>query len=138
MFALKVGLLLFFALVACRLVQIQVLEARRYQEIARKQSEVKVALPAARGNIYDRNGALLVSNAIMVSLGADPKMMGTDAGQFVARLARVFDHPRRYYMEKLDTDRRFVGLFPPAPVDDLQGQHHERQPREVMSRGTEP
>ncbi len=110
MFALKVGLLLLFAVIACRLVQIQVLEARRYQEVARRQSEVKVVLPAARGNIYDRNGALLVSNAIMASLGADPKMMGTDANEFAARLARVFEHTRRYYLDKLDTERRFVYL----------------------------
>ena len=110
MLALKIGLLVLFAAVACRLAQIQVLDAGRYQELARRQSEVRVTLPAARGNVYDRNGTLLVSNAVMVSLGADPKMIGSDAAAFATRLARVFEHPRRYYQEKLESDRRFVYL----------------------------
>ncbi len=110
MLTLKIGLILVFAAIACRLVQIQIIDAKKYQEIARKQSEVKVTLGAARGNIYDRNGAVLVSNAVMASLGADPKMMGSDASGFAARLARVFDRPRRYYLEKLASDRRFVYL----------------------------
>ena len=110
MLALKIGLLVLFAAVACRLAQIQVLDAGRYQELAHRQSEVRVTLPAARGNVYDRNGTLLVSNAVMVSLGADPKMIGSDAAAFATRLARVFEHPRRYYQEKLESDRRFVYL----------------------------
>jgi cell division protein FtsI (penicillin-binding protein 3) len=110
MLALKLGMSAFFLVVALRLVQIQLLEARKYQEIARKQSEVKVSLPAARGYIFDRNHAILVSNAMMPSLGADPKMIAGDAGSFASRLAGVFDRPKSYYLEKLQEDRHFVWL----------------------------
>lgn len=108
--ALKIIFVVFFAVVVGRLVQIQVLDSARYRDIARKQSEVKVALPAARGNIFDRNGTLLVSNSMMASIAADPKMIGDDAEEIAARLARVFDHPRRYYMNRMDEDRHFVWL----------------------------
>src|SRR5512143_1455688 len=85
MFWLKVGLLAFFAVVAGRLVQIQVLDAARYREQARRQYEVRERLPAARGNLYDRNSRVLVSNAIGVSFGADRKMLGGEAGDAATR-----------------------------------------------------
>ena len=59
---LKIALLLFFLIIALRLTQIQLIDAGTYQEIARRQYEAKVILPAARGNLHDRNGKLLVSN----------------------------------------------------------------------------
>ena len=106
----KIVLLLAFVVVVLRLVQVQVFEARSFQDIAKHQSEVSVPLPAARGNIYDRNGTLLVSNTMTVSLAADPKLLGSDEGALVARLTKVFNHPRQYYAEKLDDGKRFVWL----------------------------
>ena len=76
---LKILLLLFFVVIALRLVQIQLIDAGTYREMARKQYEAKVILPAARGNLYDRNAKLLVSNTMMLSYGADPKMVGNKA-----------------------------------------------------------
>ncbi len=106
----KIALLVAFLVVVLRLVQVQVLEAGKYQEIAKHQSEVTVPLPAARGNIYDRNGTLLVSNTMTVSLAVDPKLLGKDEGTLVARLTKVFDRPRGYYLGKIDEGRRFVWL----------------------------
>jgi len=115
---LKIGLLLFFLVIALRLVQIQLLDAGKYQEIARRQYEAKVILPAARGNLYDRNGKLLVSNTMMVSFGADPKMVGSRADAIATRFARVFESSRQSYLERLTrADRHFVWLarrVPPA------------------------
>ncbi len=111
LFWLKVGLLAFFALVAGRLVQIQVLNASRYREQARRQYEVRERLPAARGNVYDRNGRVLVSNAMGVSFGADRKMIGDDAGEAAGRFARAFHRSRDLYLEKLlSKGRGFVWL----------------------------
>ncbi len=106
----KIVLMVAFVVVVFRLIQVQVFEARTFQEIARHQSEVPVPLPAARGNIYDRNGTLLVSNTMTVSLAADPKLLGSDEGTLVLRLTKVFNHPRGYYLDKLDEGRRFVWL----------------------------
>ncbi len=111
MFWLKVGLLAFFVVVVGRLVQIQVLDASRYRDQARKQYEVREKLPAARGNIYDRNGRVLVSNAIGASFGADRKMIGDQAGEAAARFSRAFHRSRDFYLERLlSKDRGFVWL----------------------------
>ncbi len=110
-FWLKVGLLAFFIVVAGRLVQIQVIDASRYRDQARRQYEVRERLPAIRGNIYDRNGRVLVSNAMGVSFGADRKMVGDDAGEAAGRFARAFHRSRDVYLDRLvSKDRGFVWL----------------------------
>ena len=75
---LKLFFLLFFGAVAFRLVQVQVVDAGTYREIARRQYEQKFTLPAERGNIYDRSGNVLVSNTKFVSFAADPKIILAD------------------------------------------------------------
>lgn len=112
MLMLKVALLVFFAIVAAKLVQIQVIDSARYKEIARKQYEVRVPLLASRGNIYDRNGRILVSNTMAVSYAADPKVVGDDAAKIADRLARVFGESKRSeYLAKLrKKNSRFVWL----------------------------
>lgn len=108
---LKLGFLAFFLVVALRLVQIQAIEAPRYREIARRQHEATVILPATRGNIFDRNGTLLVSNSLFVSFGADPKMVGHRSPDVASRFAVAFDKPRSWYQSKLNADdRHFVWL----------------------------
>jgi cell division protein FtsI (penicillin-binding protein 3) len=107
----KMGILALFAIVALRLVQIQVIDARLYQERARRQYEAKVELPADRGSLYDRNGRILVANARCISYGADPKMVGNAKLNIAGRFAAVFDKPRSMYLEKLNQDdRHFVWL----------------------------
>ena len=107
----KFTLLAGFAVVALRLVQVQVLEAGRYQSIARRQHEARVTIPAARGNIYDRNQTLLVSHSMFVSFGADPKLLGSSATQVADRFSKVFGRPRDYYRARLrEPERRFVWL----------------------------
>lgn len=106
----KIVFLLAFAAAASRLVQIQVLESRRYQEIARKQYEARVPLVAQRGNIYDRNGNLLVTNSDLVSFAADPTIAGEDARVIAREFSKVTGKPEREYVAKLQTKKRFVWL----------------------------
>ncbi len=111
MLVLKIALLLFFAVVSMRLVHIQVIDGTRYQEIAKRQYEAEVILPAERGNIYDRNGKILASNTTYVSFGADPKAVGNNAGIVAERFARVFGEAKSSYLAKLtNAKRRFVWL----------------------------
>lgn len=58
-------------LVAARLVQVQVLESPQYQHDSLNQMTQVVAIPALRGGIYDRNGAVL-------SLSVPTKMVIAD------------------------------------------------------------
>jgi cell division protein FtsI (penicillin-binding protein 3) len=140
MLVLKIALLVLFAVIALRLVQIQVLDAGKYQEIARRQYEAKLVLPAARGNLFDRHGKLLVSNSMTVSFGADPKMLRGKADAIATRFARVFESSKREYLEKLSQDdRHFVWLerrVRPAysrqlRVREFQGTVEVEEPRRL-------
>ena len=107
----KFLLVLFFVAVAFRLIKIQVIDAGHYQEIAKRQYEARVPLNADRGNMYDRNGKLLVSNLTYVSFGADPKMIGDLADNVADRFVHVFHKSREPYMARLtETSRHFVWL----------------------------
>jgi cell division protein FtsI (penicillin-binding protein 3) len=107
----KIVLLLLFVVVAFRLVQIQVIRSGEYREIARRQYEARVTLPATRGAIQDRNGDVIVSNTMYVSFGADPKIIGDDARPVAAHFSGVFGRPGSYYLSLLaDRQKRFVWL----------------------------
>jgi cell division protein FtsI (penicillin-binding protein 3) len=140
MLLLKVTLFAFFAVVALRLVHIQVIESSRYQDIAKRQYESMVVLPAERGNIYDHNGKILVSNSMYVSFGADPQIVGSNAVDAAERFARVFGAPKVSYLSKLaDKKRRFVWLERRVKPDiakrvraeDLEGIIQVNEPKRI-------
>jgi cell division protein FtsI (penicillin-binding protein 3) len=99
--ALKLGFALFFVLIAGRLVQIQFLQASKYESIARKQYELTVPLPSMRGNIYDRNNNVLASNSMFVSFAADPKVVGENASENARQFATAFGKSNSFYSAKL-------------------------------------
>lgn len=115
-YTLKLSFALFFIVIAARLVQIQLIDAPKYQLLARKQYEQTVVLPAVRGNIYDRNNNVLASNSMFVSFAADPKLVSEHAGEIAQRFSAAFGKPRSFYMAKLQSTtssgalRRFVWL----------------------------
>ncbi len=106
----KIFLLLAFTVALAKLVKIQIMDASKYQAIARKQYEAKVILPATRGNIYDRNGNVLASNSMFVSYAADPKIVGDNAGKVAHAFSRVFGKTETVYLQKLRSEKRFVWL----------------------------
>ena len=109
--AVKATLLLFFVLVALRLVQVQVIDAGTYRERARRQYEKPQEIPAQRGTIFDRSGHPLVTNARFISFGADPAMVGERTDDVAERFAAVFNRPRGFYLEKFSgASRHFVWL----------------------------
>lgn len=84
-----------FALLAAayggRLVQLQVLGAERWRQVARSQNGLRVEIPAQRGGFYDRNG----------------RALALDAGEFRAYLApRELKDPKR----AAATAARILGL----------------------------
>ena len=116
LFTLKFAFALFFVLIAGRLVQIQVLDASKYQALARKQYEKTFVLPSVRGNLYDRNSNVLASNSMFVSFAADPKIAGDYADDISAQFSGAFGKPRSFYLSKLHSvnasgsPKRFVWL----------------------------
>jgi len=109
--AVKATLLIFFVLVALRLVQIQVVDSGKYRDLARRQYEKPQEIPAQRGTIFDRAGHPLVTNARFISFGADPAMVGERSGDVAERFASVFNRPRVFYVVKVSgASRHFVWL----------------------------
>jgi cell division protein FtsI (penicillin-binding protein 3) len=106
----KIILLVAFLAAAMRLIQIQILDSNKYQAIARKQYEVRIVLPSTRGNIYDRQGSILVSNSMFFSYAADPKIVGDGTNAIAKRFSRVFGKPEQIYLQKLESEKRFVWL----------------------------
>jgi cell division protein FtsI/penicillin-binding protein 2 len=115
-FLLKVCFLVFFSVIIVRLVKIQVLDSGKYKSLAKKQYERLFVLPATRGDIFDRNGNVVVSNTMFVSFAADPKIIGDNQEHVAETFAGIFGKPRSFYLEKLqETDqnqnnKRFVWL----------------------------
>ncbi|MEK6649472.1 MAG: penicillin-binding transpeptidase domain-containing protein [Bacteroidota bacterium] len=112
---LKFFFALFFVIIGFRLVTIQVLDAGRYRDLARKQYEQRFVLPAVRGNVEDRNGNVLASNTMYVSFAADPKIVGDDAGRVAAAFAPVFGRSSAFYLDRLggpsgSDKKRFVWM----------------------------
>ncbi|MFA5834956.1 MAG: penicillin-binding transpeptidase domain-containing protein [Bacteroidota bacterium] len=106
----KICFLLAFCAAAMRLVQIQLLDSGKYQDIAKKQYEARVPLVAQRGNIYDRNGNVLVANSEFVSFAADPKIAGDDAKLIAKEFSAMTGKSEREYNAKLQSSKRFVWM----------------------------
>jgi cell division protein FtsI (penicillin-binding protein 3) len=124
----KVSLLVLFVLIGWRLTQIQIIEAAKYQEIARRQYETRLTLPAVKGNIYDRNGNVLVSNSMFISYAADPKIVDEGARRVAEEFSRVFGKPKKCYFDRLRSEKRFVWLersIPPDIAKRLQSEKLE-------------
>jgi cell division protein FtsI (penicillin-binding protein 3) len=107
---LQSALILFFVVVCLRLVQIQVIESIKYRKLAQTQYQSRVELPAARGMLYDRHEDLIASNSMFVSFAADPKLAADDARSIALAFSKVFGKPKSYYLEKLESESRFVWL----------------------------
>ena len=117
--------LIFFALfviIIAKLVQYQIIEGGKFQALARKQYEQKFILPAMRGNIYDRNGNVLVSNTVLVSFAADPKIIGDNAETIAEAFEHILGKSRSTYLSKLNEsqEKRFVWLERRVSADVAQ------------------
>jgi len=58
-----------------RLFYIQIIQADKYQKLAKAQNEARYSLKPQRGKIYDRKGNLLASSVAYYSFALDPTMM---------------------------------------------------------------
>ena len=123
---LKLGFAVSFLVIAGRLIEVQVLQASKYQSIARKQYEITVIQPAMRGNIYDRNNNVLASNSMFVSFAADPKVVGENADEIAQQFAAAFGKSQSYYAAKLHSmtssgsPKRFVWLERHVRTEDAK------------------
>src|SRR6195256_234965 len=92
----------------------------RHSDMARLASayhDDTITLPAVRGNIRDRNGALLVTNTPVFSIFASPDQLSANERKDVAtKLAPVLQLSAADIEAKLATTRQFVYLARRVPA----------------------
>jgi penicillin-binding protein 2 len=107
-----------FAALFARLWFLQVLNAGEYEVAAERNQQRVIPLPAPRGRILDRNGAILVdnraSNVVTVNRAELNRHDEAARNDLVTRLAAVVGRPPEALLDRLD-DQRF-GPFTPVPV----------------------
>jgi len=121
-------ILTLMALVLCaylvllgRLAYWQVLRHGDMARLAAAYHDDTVTLPAVRGNILDRNGALLVANTPVFSIFASPNLISAAERQDIAsRLAPVLQLKPDELEAKLATTRQFVYLARRVPASVAQ------------------
>ena len=106
---LRIGLsvvLTLLVIIGGRLVQLQGLDGTKYATAAEQQRLTTVDLPAARGQILDRNGAPLAYSVQSRAIFADPAMIQSP-GRTALALASLLGTTADALMPKLTADNRF-------------------------------
>jgi len=103
---------LFWAVAVGRLVQVQVFEHARAQELADRQAASYVTIPASRGRILDRNHMVLATNEPCTSFVAVPKVWKSkQARQRAAdRLVAVCGGTRSRWLKRFESSPEFIWI----------------------------
>jgi len=132
-----------FAVICVRLVQVQIVDSERFRKLGDRQYIKKVALPATRGSIFDRNGLPIASHSMFVSIAANPGNAAPDAKSIAAALSKVTGEPEKGFRAKLKSKQAFVWLArqvrPEAvqtySLDTLRGLIIADEPKRVYHTG---
>ena len=104
------GILLFFALLAAKLFQLQILQGKTYAQQARSQQTSRVPLDSRRGSIVDRSGhELAVDLPQFYTLGVYPDQVNNNK-VLCQELAGFTNRPASHYVKRLQSPSKFVYL----------------------------
>ncbi len=95
--------------VAMRAWALQVDDGDRYRSLAERQHELRVDIPAPRGDILDGHGRPLAVSADADSIWANPRDV-RDVAETAEKLAAILGNDPRVLEAKLAADHRFVWL----------------------------
>jgi len=103
--------LVVFAILAGRLLQIQVFERDEFSHRAQKQQTLTLVIPARPGDIVDRSGRLLATTTLAPSLYVDPSEI-EDPQEVAAALSGVLGLDDASLAKQLSesSDRRFLWI----------------------------
>jgi len=90
---------------AFQLFRINYVEGEGLRELWSKQAIDFISIPAQRGNIYDKNGTLLATNATDYQIALDPKMKGLTRDQILnlsIKLGELSGQPSSFFLNKID------------------------------------
>ena len=114
-----------WAMLVFRMFFIQVVDAERLGSAIQVRFEDKVPISPLRGNFYDRNGKKLTDNIEHFTFSANPQKV-TDKDAVARLFSKTFDKSKRYYLNRLDTDKSFVYLE--RSVSPAMGRELSRSP----------
>ncbi len=103
------------AIVAARLIWLQVIDAPNLKSKADSSHTNSVVIHAKRGTIYDRNGNVLAMSVDCKDIVADPQQV-EDVSAMADILVEVLGGEKESYEEKLSRDSRYALLA--SQVDD--------------------
>lgn len=104
--------------VVIRLFFVQIIEGEKYQNLAKNQHEKKMTLPAQRGLVLDRNGNVLATNIMTLSVALDPKI-STEKDKIIDLLSGNLNLNKGELLKKIKGDKRFVWLVRGVNPDDI-------------------
>ena len=99
-----------FAALGLRALWLQGMSTQFLQKQGKSRYERTLELPATRGRILDRNGAVLASSLPVKAVWAIPEDLLKNPPEKISALARLLDMPESDLRKKLDSDRTFVYL----------------------------
>ena len=115
-------LLLWFALISFRLVQLQVVDYGDWLKRAERQQQRTIEVAPRRGVIYDRNGHELAMSINVDSVFAVPSEI-PDPATTATLLARVLRTDPREVLAHLDASRSFTWIARKVDADTSQRIH---------------
>jgi cell division protein FtsI (penicillin-binding protein 3) len=121
-------LIMLLLAVVARLVAIQVLDSAHYTKLAASELSVTVADPGLRGDVYDRNGAVLAISVPTKTVVADDFQI-TDPGAEARVLSPLVGIPEGTLVSEMSQHSGYVALATEVPAsagdkltaDDLPG-----------------
>jgi cell division protein FtsI (penicillin-binding protein 3) len=100
-----------FGCVVVRVGALQVLSFTRFSNLAKRQHEHTLTIPALRGTIYDSQGRPLAMTVMSESVVANPRQMSAaDKVEVATALAGMLDVNLVFIQERLSRDKAFVWI----------------------------
>ncbi len=122
-------------IVLVKLFEIQIINHKKYSEIAKKQHHTKVEINPSRGIIYDKNGNILSKDLLSISIACDPSLFKSNKPvdqekiykqlmEICNELALISNYPSDYYFQKIiNSNSQFIWLLrhqQPQKVEKLK------------------
>ncbi len=112
------GVALFAIAILVKAAHVQLLNGRKWSELANRQQTRLERLPAPRGRMIDATGMPLVESRELVSFNVAPKEVRKEDRAALARTLAKLRAPQPYARRALDTTRKWVNLPGRYPVSD--------------------
>lgn len=137
-------ILMFFALLVIKLVDIQLIKSDEFSYFAKRQQLNTEVIKAERGFIFDRNNVLLAYCRNDISFYVDLKMISDNNKQKLAqKFSRTFGKSKNHYLKQMKEKSKTICLESKALYEtakplmnyELSGLYYKEEPTRVYHYG---